>query len=639
MTDRFVTVPDSLELPAAVKVPVARLVGPTGAAATPADLGAATAAQGAKADASDVDQITLTGDLVLTLPVGRPAGQVYRVTLTQDGTGGHTVTYDGASVTVDTSAGASTLVEIWPGGEVIYPGAVGSGGLTTEGVQDVVGAMVTAAGGTYNDAAGTITLPGGSSSAITADDTPAAPAEGASASYLVTSAVSWPAGLEWSTDPDGGTAPTITGTALVSMFTVGGVTRAIMGATFPAVVAPDTTNPSTVTGLTATATGPTTVDLAWSAATDNVGVTGYEYRIDGGAAVDAGAGTTETVTGLTAGTLYSFEVRAYDAADNRSAAWSTAATATTTAPDMTAPVWTATLTPGTPTATSVVVTASALATDANTITYERTLDSTAGTPVWDANVPSGLNFTLSGLTSGTVYANCALRAKDAAGNVSTPLAVPSFTTAEAASSAFFTDFSEYATGVAPSDWSMPWVTGTPVVEADATATGGKVLNVIAGGGDNRTMHVWNTPGTAADSEIVMRWRPVSGIDAIGRAGVRTSGTGTSETGIVGYVASSSLKPTIAQYNNASAAVLNEGTSVPAHVVGSWYWLRVRVVGTTATARFWADGASEPGTWNATGTTAVTGAGNVGVMVFTGTVDIDLVGVGMGTGVAAPTTAV
>ena len=32
MTDRFVTVPDSLELPAAVKVPVARLVGPTGAA-------------------------------------------------------------------------------------------------------------------------------------------------------------------------------------------------------------------------------------------------------------------------------------------------------------------------------------------------------------------------------------------------------------------------------------------------------------------------------------------------------------------------------------------------------------------------------------------------------------------------------
>ena len=98
----------------------------TAAAADAGDF--ATAAQGAKADASDVDQITLTGDLVLTLPVGHPAGQVYRVTLTQDGTGGHTVTYGPDTLVIDTTAGASTLVEIWPGGEVTYPGAVGSGG-------------------------------------------------------------------------------------------------------------------------------------------------------------------------------------------------------------------------------------------------------------------------------------------------------------------------------------------------------------------------------------------------------------------------------------------------------------------------------------------------------------------------------
>ena len=124
MTDRFVTVPDSLALPAAVKVPVVRLVGPTGAAATPADLGAATAAQGAKADASDVDQITLTGDLVLTIPEGHPAGQVYRCAITQGGAGGYTVTYDGAPVTVDLAAGASTTVELHPVGAgyaVRYP--------------------------------------------------------------------------------------------------------------------------------------------------------------------------------------------------------------------------------------------------------------------------------------------------------------------------------------------------------------------------------------------------------------------------------------------------------------------------------------------------------------------------------------
>ena len=40
------------------------------------------------------------------------------------------------------------------------------GSLDTEGVQDVVGAMVAAAGGTYNDAAGTITLPSGGGGAV-----------------------------------------------------------------------------------------------------------------------------------------------------------------------------------------------------------------------------------------------------------------------------------------------------------------------------------------------------------------------------------------------------------------------------------------------------------------------------------------
>ena len=115
MTDRFVTVPDSLELPAAVKVPVARLVGPTGAAAAPADIGAATAAQGALADATTVEQVTLTASLAYTLPVGTPAGVVHRVVFTQT-TGGHTVTYGGQPVTVDLTAGASTTVDLHPVG-------------------------------------------------------------------------------------------------------------------------------------------------------------------------------------------------------------------------------------------------------------------------------------------------------------------------------------------------------------------------------------------------------------------------------------------------------------------------------------------------------------------------------------------
>lgn len=91
---------------------------------TPADIGAATAAQGALADATTVEQVTLNANLDYTLPAGVPANTIHRVVFTQDGTGGHTVTYNDLPVTVDTTAGAVTTVELHPAGAgyvVRYP--------------------------------------------------------------------------------------------------------------------------------------------------------------------------------------------------------------------------------------------------------------------------------------------------------------------------------------------------------------------------------------------------------------------------------------------------------------------------------------------------------------------------------------
>ena len=77
-----------------------------------------------------VQQVALTGNLAYALPIDAPNDQVVSVVFTQDGTGGHTVTYGGVPVTVDLTAGASTLVELWPasggGRSVTYPGAAAS---------------------------------------------------------------------------------------------------------------------------------------------------------------------------------------------------------------------------------------------------------------------------------------------------------------------------------------------------------------------------------------------------------------------------------------------------------------------------------------------------------------------------------
>ena len=91
----------------------------------------------------------------------------------------------------------------------------------------------------------------------------------------------------------------------------------------------DTTAPSTPTGLASTAVTASSVSLAWTASTDDVGVTGYEvFQGSGTTPVATVTGTSATVSGLAASTAYSFTVKARDAAGNRSAA-SAPVTATT----------------------------------------------------------------------------------------------------------------------------------------------------------------------------------------------------------------------------------------------------------------------------------------------------------------------
>ncbi|MFE7132672.1 PQQ-dependent sugar dehydrogenase [Streptomyces sp. NPDC057638] len=92
--------------------------------------------------------------------------------------------------------------------------------------------------------------------------------------------------------------------------------NAVTIATLPA--PPDTEAPTAPSGLRSPARTATSVDLAWTASTDNVRVTGYEIYRDGVLSSTSDT-TTSTVAGLTANTPYAFKVRAYDLKGNTSA--------------------------------------------------------------------------------------------------------------------------------------------------------------------------------------------------------------------------------------------------------------------------------------------------------------------------------
>jgi chitodextrinase len=83
-----------------------------------------------------------------------------------------------------------------------------------------------------------------------------------------------------------------------------------------AITTTDETAPNTPINLTGTASA-TTIILSWTAATDNVGVTGYNVY-EGDVLIGTVAGTTYTAIGLTANTEYHFSVEAIDAAGNKS---------------------------------------------------------------------------------------------------------------------------------------------------------------------------------------------------------------------------------------------------------------------------------------------------------------------------------
>lgn len=186
---------------------------------------------------------------------------------------------------------------------------------------------------------------------------------------------------------------------------------------------PDTRAPTAPLGLGASNITQTSFTFTWNAASDNVGVTGYEVFRDG-TSIGTTSSTSMSVTNLRPATNYAMRVRARDAAGNWSALSSTLNVPTSD-----------TSSPSVPTGLS----ASAVTQTSFTLNWAASTDNVAvtGYEVFRDGAPMGpttsTSMSLTNLVAGTTYAMRVV-ARDAAGNRSAQSAALNVTTASAVTS-------------------------------------------------------------------------------------------------------------------------------------------------------------------------------------------------------------
>ena len=250
----------------------------------------------------------------------------------------------------------------------------------------------------------------------------------------------------------------------------------------------DVQAPTAPTGLVASNVTGTSATISWTASSDDVAVTGYDvYR--GATKVGSSTTTSFSDTGLTPGTAYSYTVRAKDAAGNVSAPSSALTVTTTNVPtqDTQAPTVPTGLTAGTVTETSVALSWTASTDNVKVTGYDVYRGTTK------VGSTTGTTYTDTGLTAATAY-SYAVRAKDAAGNVSAPSSALAVTTK-----------SPVTTGTCSvtynaSSWNTGFTTSVKVTNTGTTALNGWTLKFTFANGQQVTQG-WSADWSQSGSTV------------------------------------------------------------------------------------------------------------------------------------------
>jgi fibronectin type 3 domain-containing protein len=370
-------------------------------------------------------------------------------------------------------------------------------------------------------------------------------------------------------------------------------------------VAPDTQAPTAPGTPALTVAGNTQINLTWAAATDNVAVTGYLVERCQGAGcssfaqVATPATTSFNDTTLSAGTSYSYRVRATDAATNLGA-YSSVATATTTAPDTQAPT-----APGTPSLTVISASQINLTWAASTDNVAVTgylLERCAGvgcSSFTQIATPATSSFNDTTLSAGTSY-SYRVRATDTVPNVSAYSGVASTTTTAPDTQAPTAPGTPLATAINSGQINVTWSAATDNVgvtsylvercqgagcAAFAQFTTTSALSVSDTGLSSGTSYSYRVRAADAMSNV----GPYSGVGSAQTLSVTTGlvagfalneGTGTSTadispSGLTGTLAGPTWT-TAGQYGNAlsfngSTHYVDLGNPAALQLTGSATW--------------------------------------------------------------------
>ena len=259
----------------------------------------------------------------------------------------------------------------------------------------------------------------------------------------------------------------------------------------------DTVPPSAPTGLTATATSASSVNLSWTASTDNVGVAGYNILRNG---IKVGTSTTTSYTdnGLASNTTYTYTVTAYDAAGNASRASSSA---TVTTPASTPPPVISNVSVS-PAQTTATVTWTTDKPSSSQVAYGTTTAYGSATPL-DSTPVTAHSQTISGLTPGQLY-HFSVSSTDGSGNTASS-ADSTFTTLAPAPLAIDVQVSTHTTSATTTIRSPAFSTkrANELLEAfiatDGPGSGSsQTISSVTGGGLTWTLRsrANSRPGTA-----------------------------------------------------------------------------------------------------------------------------------------------